>query len=643
MIVATAGHVDHGKTLLVKALTGIDADRLPEEKRRGMTIDLGFAYWQRDDGPTIGFVDVPGHERFVRNMLCGVASIDFVLLVVAADDGIMPQTREHLVIIDLLGVKRGVVAVTKSDRATPDRIAAVTRDIRALLAGTGLAAAPILPVSAVTGEGVAALKTLLGDAAQRKAEADPNGNFRLAVDRSFTISGAGLVVTGTVFSGAVAVGDTVRVLGADLAARVRSIHAQNRAAQQGRRGERCALNLSGANLHQDVVVRGDWIVSSDVAGPVARLDVRLKVLADERRPLAHWTPVHVHLGAADVTGRVALLEEKALAAGQSGLAQLVLDRALGAVRGDRMILRDQSAQRTIGGGRVIDIFPPRRGRARAERLARLRAMEPDDDGACLAALLADSPLGLDLARFAANRNLAPREADSLFAAQPLRIVATAAGRRGFRPEAWGNLKTAALEGLAAWHRRAPHATGPSEDRLLCNVSPRLEKEIAVAVVAELASEGKVVREGTGVRLSSHHPQLPAGDATLWRRIEPLLDSDPLRPPSLHELAAGIHMEAKKLESLLVRVSRLGLLVRIAPNRFYRPRSLRRLGEMAVSLAAGSPDHRISASAFRDCSGIGRNLAIEVLEYFDRVRFTRRVGDAREIVGAVDRAFGSEAA
>jgi selenocysteine-specific elongation factor len=642
MIVATAGHVDHGKTLLVKAITGIDADRLPEEKQRGMTIDLGFAYWRVDDQTTIGFVDVPGHERFIRNMLCGVASIDFVLLVVAADDGVMPQTREHLAIIDLLGVTKGLVALTKTDRVTPERVADVTREIRALLTGTRLAAMEIIPVSSVTGEGIATLKMRLTEGARRQGEPATGGNFRLAIDRSFTIAGAGLVVTGTVFSGGVTVGDTVRVLGADRTARVRSLHAQNRAAQRGRKGERCALNLSGPDLHLGDLVRGDWVASSDAAGPVARLDVRLKLLTDEKRPLRHWTPVHVHLGAADVIGRVALLEDKSLAAGQSGLAQLILDRPLGAVRGDKLILRDQSAQRTIGGGTVIDIVPPRRGRGRPERLAYLKAMESDDDAACLAALLAASPQGLDLSAFAANRNLTPSEADALFAAQPVRIVATAQGRRGFTPASWERLKALALERLADWHRRIPGATGPSEDRVFGGGSPRVAKEVAVAVVADLAQVGAVVREGGGVRLPTHQPKLAAGDAALWRRIEPLLDRNPLRPPSLHELAASAQMEPKKLESLLVRVSRLGLLVRIAPNRFFRPSSLRRLGELAASLSTQSPNHRILAAEFRDSSGIGRNVAIEVLEYFDRVRLTRRIGDAHELVGTLDRVFGLDA-
>jgi selenocysteine-specific elongation factor len=638
MIIATAGHVDHGKTLLVKALTGVDADRLPEEKKRGMTIDLGFAYWPVGPDTTIGFVDVPGHERFIHNMLCGVTGIDFVLLVIAADDGIMPQTREHLAIIDLLGVPRGTVALTKSDRVPSDRIAAVTRDVAALLAGTSLAEAPILPVSAVTGVGIEALKANLTDAARATRKADLHGHFRLAIDRSFNIAGAGLVVTGTVFSGSVAIGDSVRVLQADRQARVRSIHAQNTESRLGRTGQRCALNLTGSDLQLDLVRRGDWVVSSGASRPVLKLDARLRVLTSEARPLAHWMPVHIHLGAADVTGRNALLEGMSLAPGASGLVQLVLDHPIGAVRGDRVILRDQSAQRTIGGGVVIDIYPPRRGRSKPERLTYLRAMAIDDHAASLAALLDGCPHGLDLEQFAGNRNLTARDAEELFTAHPMRIVATEASRLGFAPVHWERLKSIALTALAAWHRRSPNAVGPSEDRIFFGTPLRLPRETAVAVAAELIRDGAIIRELTGVRLPSHRATLTAADAAIWRRIEPMLDPKLLRPPSVHEMAASLGEDAKKLEALLVRVARLGLLVRVAPNRFLRPETLRQLGEMAAALAAQSPDHSVTAASFRDVAGVGRNLAIELLEYFDRVKLTRRVGDAHEIVRPVEQAF-----
>lgn len=640
MIVATAGHVDHGKTALIRALTGIDADRLPEEKRRGMTIDLGFAYWRIDSGPTIGFVDVPGHEKFIRNMLCGVACVDFALLVVAADDGVMPQTREHAAILDLIGITRGVVAITKIDRVAPERVESAGEEIRRLLAPTGLCAAALLPVSASTGEGIAALSAHLQEAARHTPPRPAQGNFRLAIDRAFTIAGAGLVVTGAAFSGVVAIGDTVRVLGADRAARVRALHAQNRAASAAQAGERCALNLSGADLTLEQLERGDWITAPDAPAPVKKLDAQLRLLPSEARALAHWTPVHLHLGAAEVTGRIALLEGKTLAPGETGLAQLVLDRPLGAVHGDNFILRDQSARRTMAGGTVIDIAAPGRGRARPERLLRLRAMEQDDHPRALAQLLAHAPAGLDLGAFAQSRNLTPQEASTLFAAAGLRIVSARGTRLGISLPQWQSLKSLALAELAAWHRRAPDMTGLNETRLFAASRARVARDLALAIVAELVKEGAAVRSATGIQLPQHRPMLAPADAELWRRVEPMIDRQPLRPPTLHELAAALGEDPKTLESMLVRALRLGLLVRVAPNRFFRPDALRRLGEIVTSLGDAARDRRVTAAGFRDRAGIGRNVAIELLEYFDRIKFTRLVGDAHEVVGNIEPLFAA---
>ncbi len=620
MIVATAGHVDHGKTSLVRALTGVDTDRLPEEKKRGLTIDLGFAYLPVDDAQTIGFVDVPGHERFVHNMLSGVAGIDFALLVVAADDGPMPQTREHLAILDLLGVSQGAVALTKIDRVSDARVAEVKALLAALLAPTALRAAPVFPLSSLGGHGVAALKAHLQAAAQALRPRTDEGNFRLAVDRTFSIAGAGLGVTGPVVSGAIRVGDAVRALLAGQSARVRAIHAQNAAAQRGVAGQRCALNLAGLG-DKTAIERGDWIVAGDVPAAVRKFDARLRVLADEAKPLAHWTPVHVHLGAANVIGRVALLEGDSIAPGAAGLVQLVLDRPLGALFGDGFILRDQSARRTLAGGRVIDVFPPARGRARPERLAALAAQVLDDPAAALGALLAQAAEGVDLTRFAMNRNLTPAAAVALAERLPVQR----AGDWGFSPAHWDALRAKALEALTAWHRRAPDSAGPPESRLLEGSGLRLPRAALTTLIESLVSEGRVVRDGAGLRLAEHRIQLSAADAALWQKVEPLLASSALRAPSVVELAATLATDPRRLEAALSRLERQGLLVRVSKTRFFLPAALRRLEQLAEEEAHASG--AITAAAFRDRSGIGRNLTIEVLEFFDRIKFTRRKGDA----------------
>jgi len=631
MIIATAGHVDHGKTLLVKALTGIDADRLPEEKRRGMTIDLGFAYLPVESAESLGFIDVPGHARFIHNMLCGVAGIDFVLLIVAADDGVMPQTEEHLAILDLLDVGQGAVALTKVDRVAPSRIAEVRDEIEALTAGTTLAAATVFPVSATTGEGIQALKDHLVRADRDCRIKTGSGNFRLAIDRCFAVAGAGLVVTGTAISGSVAVGDQVRILPAGLSVRVRSIHAQNAPVESGRAGQRCALNLAGPGLKHELISRGDWIVTGDVPAPVSKFDARLQILKTEQRPLEHWTPAHVHLGASGVTGRVAVLESPRIAPGADALVQLVLDRPLGALRGDGFIIRDQSAQRTIGGGRVIDVFPPARGRARPERLAYLAVMEGGDHLKVLKALLDDASNGLNLSNFAANRNLTTSETDQLIALSGTKVVATSIGMLGFTQARWEKLKAVALETLAAWHRRAPNSLGPTEDRIFEGSGVRLPREAAAALVAEMVREGVIIKEAAGVRLPSHQPKLTAADAALWKRVAALFDESPMRPPTVHDIAVAVREDPKKIESFLVRAMRLGMLVRLTDNRFFRPDALRRLSKIIAELATGNGDHMVTAAQLRDRIQIGRTVAIEILEFFDRIKFTRRVGDAHEVV------------
>ncbi|MET0348701.1 MAG: selenocysteine-specific translation elongation factor, partial [Rhizobacter sp.] len=365
MIVGTAGHIDHGKTTLVRVLTGVDTDRLPEEKARGISIELGYAFVDvpGPGGERLGFIDVPGHERLVHTMLAGATGIDFGLLLVAADDGVMPQTREHLAVLSLLGVSRGAVVVTKADRVEAARVAEVRSQAQALLAETPLAGAPVVVVSARDGTGLDVLRALLFDAAReapRQVVADEA--FRLAIDRVFTLDGVGTVVTGTVHAGRVAVGDELALCpsAGGRRARVRSLHTENRAATRSHAGQRCAVALAGVDKHE--VSRGQWLVSQGAGVATDRLDVALTLWHEEARALRSGTPVHVHLGAADTMGTVAVLSGDSLAPGAAGLVQLVLHAPVGAWRGDRVVLRDNSASRTLAGGSVLDPFAPARYR-----------------------------------------------------------------------------------------------------------------------------------------------------------------------------------------------------------------------------------------------------------------------------------------
>ena len=639
MIVATAGHVDHGKTSLVRALTGIDTDRLPEEKRRNLTIDLGFAYMPLADGGVLGFVDVPGHERFIRNMLCGVAAIDFALLVVAADDGVMPQTREHLAILELMGVAEGAVAITKTDRVDTDRIAEVAEEIELYLDETRLAGAPCFPLSSVAGDGVEGLKAHL-DAKAGEIERRPaDGHFRLAVDRAFTVVGAGLVVTGTAFSGGVAVGDQLLLSPRRIPVRVRGIHAQDRKAERGRAGERLALNIVGQSLGKDDVARGDWVVAEAAHLPARRIDATVRVLADEARPVAHWTPVHLHLAASDMTGRLALLEAKSLAPGRSGLAQLVLDRPIGAMHGDRFVLRDQSATRTVGGGTVVDILPPARGRARPARLAYLKAVMQPDPSAALQAAIDGAENEVDLVKFARARNLTEAGREDIFAAADMVRLRDGERDLALSKPRWARLKSAVEAALAGWHESNADAIGPTEANLRSAMEPRIAVDLLKFAIPALEREAVLVREGARVRLPGHRPRMSAADEALWRSLNTLLEEGGTRPPLVSEIAEQTGIDPRRIATFLGRAAKLGLAVGAAKNRYFMPAALRSLAESLEAAAAESADGTVTAASFRDKAGIGRNLAIEVLEYFDKIRFTRRSGNERKILRAADEVFG----
>ena len=374
MIIGTAGHIDHGKTTLVRALTGVETDRLKEEKARGISIELGYAYSPLPNGDVLGIIDVPGHEKFVHTMAAGAVGIDHALLVVAADDGVMPQTIEHLEILQLLGVKRGTVALTKADRVLPERLTDVRREITAILAVTALADSPIFETNAAQPDnaGVQALRDHLHVQAQMMNARPQDGLFRLAVDRVFTLPGQGTVVTGTVFNGQLKVGDTLVHSASGNSVRVRSIHAQNQASETGVAGQRCALNLAG--IGKDEIERGDWMADARALQATDRLDMHLHLLA-EASPLQQWTPVHVHIGTQRTTGHVALLQDAAIDPGTEARVQLVLDAPAFTQPGDRLILRNAQASRTIAGGMVLDPYAPARKRRSAERMAYLDAME----------------------------------------------------------------------------------------------------------------------------------------------------------------------------------------------------------------------------------------------------------------------------
>jgi selenocysteine-specific elongation factor len=630
MIIATAGHIDHGKTLLVNRLTGIDTDRLPEEKRRGISIDIGFAHLRLPDGSAIGFIDVPGHERFVRNMLAGVSGIDFVLLVVAADDGVMPQTREHLAILDLLDVRDGLLVITKCDRVPAARVEAVTAEVRALVDGTVLQDAPAVAVSALNGDGIDALRDRLAAAMAAQRQRDVEGRFfRLAIDRCFTVAGSGTVVTGTIFSGSVKVGDTLCLSPSGTAVRVRGLQVQGRTVEQAQAGARCAVNLTGADLQKDAIGRGEWLVDPVIHAPTLRIDVHLRALATEPHALRHWTPVHLHLGTVDVTGRISTRRDLTIAPGSAAMAQVVLDQPVGALAGDRFIVRDFSAQRTIGGGHVIDPFPPPRRRRMAERVQELGALDSGTPAQVLAALLPLASSGIDLALFERRFNLTAAAARRLYDAAGLQILGRDL-RRGFDPARLATMRAALVAEVRSFHAKSPQATGIELAALQKNAGLALPEEILQAVLRDAVQARLLELSGGLARVPGFDAAANSADEAMWKRVRPLLSKTPSAPPQVREIATTLKLDEKALQAMLQRRIRRGELVRLDPQRIYLRPAIVALARVVEATASAAPGGQFNAAQYRDRAGIGRSLAIQLLEHFDSAGLTLRVGDARKL-------------
>ena len=615
MIIGTAGHVDHGKTALIKALTGIDADRLAEEKRRGITIDLGYAYTDE-----LGFVDVPGHERFVHTMLAGATGIDAALFVVALNEGVMPQTREHAQILRLLGIDRGVIALTKSDLA-PDRAADVRARVHALLAHTDLAAAPLIAVSSTTGEGVDRLRSALLALGPRPR--DSEGYPRLAVDRAFTLAGAGLVLTGTLVAGRIRVEDRLVLSPPGIDVRVRSLHAQNRPATEAFAGQRVALNIVGQRLSKDIVQRGHWVLHPDVHAPTASLDVRLTLLEDEAKPLRAHAPAHLHLGAEHVMARVSPLEADRIEPGASTLVRLALDRPIGALAHDRFVLRDATATRTIGGGVVIDPSPPRRGRRTPARLDQLAALQSDEPAAALRALLSLPPHWTDRATFFRARNLREPGQSATLASAP----AVALADLLFAPQHLDALRADLLARLAAHHGSAPDQPGLQPERLRV-ATGRLPPAAFRALLDQLLRQRAIAQDGPWLRLPTHRVVLSPQDERLWQGIQQSIEADRFRPPRTRDLARDLAVPEAVMRATLKRLQRMGRLIEVAPDQFFLRETMAEMAAIAAALAGS--DGTLTAASFRDRLANGRKVAILILEFFDRAGVTVRTGDERRV-------------
>jgi len=619
MLIGTAGHIDHGKTSLIRRLTGRDTDRLPEERKRGISIELGYAYVplaaQAGADAVLGFIDVPGHEKFVHTMLAGATGIDRALLVIAADDGVMPQTEEHLDILRLLGVADGAVVLTKLDAVAPERAAAVLAQLAGTL-GAPAAHWPVFPVSNLSGEGIDALDAWLRAEARGEAARSEAGEFRLAVDRVFTLGGVGTVVTGTVHAGRVQVGDEVAVQPRGRMARVRSLHAQDRPADSGSAGQRCALNLVG--LSKDDVERGDWVQGAALANLGTRVDAVLRLSARESRRLPQWAHVHLHHGTRDLLARIAVLDAESIEPGREQLVSITVDAPLAACRGDRFIVRDASARRTLGGGVLLDIAPPARGKRRPDRLALLHSMRAQPGLAALPAWLAAEPV--PLARLTSGWNLRASEAAAALAVAGARVAAGTA----FSTARWAALREKTVAAVAATHEREPEMPGLEQNRLRRMVAPALAADAVADLVDDLLADGTLVRRGAFLALPSHKAELARDERVRWEKIKPLLMDRRFDPPRVRDIAKATGIAEAEVRTLLKRVARVGDVTLVALDHFFLTDAVAQMADFAAELIAQHGAAR--AAEFRDRIGTGRKIAIQILEFFDRVGFTRRVRD-----------------
>jgi selenocysteine-specific elongation factor len=629
VIVGTAGHIDHGKSTLVEALTGTHPDRLAEEKRRGITIDLGFAFLEEND-VRFGFVDVPGHERFVSNMLAGAAGIDVLLLVIAADESIKPQTREHFDICRLLGVKRGVVALTKSDMVDSDTLELVRMEAEEFLRGSFLERAPLVPVSAKTGAGLAELKKALSDTAAESRVKDAARYFRLPIDRAFAMKGFGSVVTGTLISGSVAPGDEVELFPRGVRLRVRGVQSGGRAVERAAPGQRTAVNLAG--IEHTALKRGMVLASPGKFRKTRRIDVRIELLPSARK-MKQGSRVHFHAGTAETIAEVFFHGEKVLPPGGSALANLKLQDEVLALPGDRFIVRQFSPVVTIGGGAVLDPLARRPMVRDTGRGAFLETLEQQRNPEILAAMTERALLGLGYEEIVARTGWTEKEIqealEKLHGTGRVRIVSSeplvlVSGKL------FEEVRKKITEKVERFQKENPLLPGILREDLRASLGKRVRTETFRAALEELSAQTKLDAQGELVKKAGSEIALLPEEAKAKEQIEAAFASASLAVPSVKEVLAKLAVEAKRAEKLLQILLREKNLVRVSPELVFHRQALAQLKEQ-LSVYKKAKGDRINVPAFKELTGITRKYAIPLLEYLDRERVTRRAGDERVIL------------
>jgi len=630
IVLGTAGHVDHGKTALVKALTGVDTDRLKEEKERGITIELGFAPLDLEGDERISVVDVPGHEKFVKNMVAGATGIDLVVMVIAADEGVMPQTREHLDICILLGIRQGVVALTKVDLVDEEWLSLVRDDVREFLKGTFLADAPVVPCSVVTGRGIPELRLAIGEAVARLEERRDSGLFRLPIDRVFTMKGFGTVVTGTLVSGKVEVGDTVEIMPSQHQAKIRGIQVHNESQDSARAGQRTAINLQG--VEKETVSRGEMLTHPGIFEAGQRPDVFLHYLRGSEKKLKTRSLVRFHTGTSEIIARVLLLNREEIEPGESAFAQMLLDSPVVVMGRDRFVIRSYSPVRTVGGGEILDPQGRKQKRGIEKFLGELEILLSGTDAERAETIIGRTgAAGLSAWDLAVRGGMAMADLQKIIKdlAQKKKVILPEKdGSRIIAYPAYQALQDRLLAEIESYHRKNPLKEGMPKEELRMILPSEVDAKLFNMAAKELEKEGRIAVEKESVRLTGHRVSLKGELEGLKAKIAQTYLKAKLTPPLVKEVLEQFDSKPEAVQSVLGVLLKEGVLLKVTEDLYFHRDPMDRLRDDYVKLLA--KDGKATPASFKDLTGLTRKFIIPLMEYFDATKLTIRVGDHRTL-------------
>ncbi len=630
IILGTAGHIDHGKTSLIKAVTGINTDRLEEEKRRGITIELGFASLDLPGGNHIGIVDVPGHEKFVKNMVAGATGIDIVAMVIAADEGVMPQTREHLEICSLLGIKHGFVVLTKIDLVDEEWLELVMDDIKGFLQGTFLEDAPFIHVSSITGQGIPDFTAMLEKISEDIPRHPPSGLFRLPADRVFTIKGFGTVITGTLASGQVSVGDTIMIYPSRITSKVRGLQVHNMSVSSAEAGMRTAINFQG--LEKSSINRGDVVSTPDSLKPSYMLDVSLKFLDSNKKPAKNRTRVRFHTGTSELMGNLVLLENEELAPGEQTVAQLRLDTPVATVKDDRFVIRSYSPVRTIGGGYIINPIPRKHKGLKPQVINGLKSLIENTPESAISYHVNESGYqGVSHSELKIMTNIPDKQLNNTLSGLLSKKTITAVDKEKkiyVHQKSSEKIRNKIIEALALYHEMNPLKTGMSKEELRSKFPYLPGSKLFNLVLNRMIKEEAIASDENIVKLASHSVSLAMDQAQIKEKLLDIYRKADLSPPYFKEISKTLDIEASRAKDVLMLLVDEGIIIKAKEDLYFAKGAVKNLQDRLVEFLTANGE--ITTPQFKDMTGVSRKYVIPLIEYFDAGNITIRIGDIRKL-------------